>query len=127
MGYRFRNAAVVLLSFAATATLTAQTIASFEMSRDKNPAIAACAIVERDFNGAPMRIVANGWSSYISTAVQICINGDPAVDDEGCDSEGATSYVDTAQKLSNGTHELKFKLGDANGDVGTAQKNVTVN
>jgi hypothetical protein len=127
MGYRFGKATVVSLSFAAKATLAAPTIASFVMSRDTNPAIAAPTIVEGDFNSAPVRIVANGWLSYISTVAQICMDGDQAADDEGCDSEGGTSYVDTTQKLPNGTHELVFKIRDANGDVYTARKSVAVN
>jgi hypothetical protein len=35
--------------------------------------------------------------------------------------------VDTTQKLSNGTHDLMFRLWDANGNVYTAQKSITVN
>jgi hypothetical protein len=80
---------------------------------------------------SPVQIVANGWPAYIPTAAQLYIDGDLVVDNEGCDSEGGcdggTSYVDTSQNLSNGTHTLVFKLWDADGDEYTAQKTVTVN
>jgi hypothetical protein len=82
-------------------------------------------------SAAPVRIVANGYAAYIPTAAQLYIDGDLVVDNEGCDSEGGcdggTSYVDTSQSLSNGTHDLVFKLWDADGDLYTAQKTITVN
>ena len=80
---------------------------------------------------SPVRIVANGWAAYIPTAAQLYVDGDLVVDNEGCDSEGGcnggTSYVDTSQDLSSGTHELVFKLWDADGNEYTAQKSITVN
>jgi hypothetical protein len=80
---------------------------------------------------SPVQIVANGWAAYIPTAAQLYIDGDLVVDNEGCASNGGcyggTSYVDTTQKLSNGTHDLVFKLWDANGNEYTAQKSITVN
>jgi hypothetical protein len=79
----------------------------------------------------PVQIVANGWAAYIPTAAQLYIDGDLVVNNQGCDSEGGcdggTSYVDTTQNLSSGTHDLVFKLWDANGNLYTAQKSITVN
>jgi hypothetical protein len=80
---------------------------------------------------SPVRIVANGYAAYIPSAAQLYIDGDLVVDNEGCDSQGGcdggTSYVDRTQTLSSGTHDLVFKLWDADGDLYTAQKSITVN
>jgi hypothetical protein len=80
---------------------------------------------------SPVQIVANGWAAYIPTAAQLYIDGDLVVNNQGCDSEGGcdggTSYVDTTQNLSSGTHDLVFKLWDADGNEYTAQKSITVN
>jgi hypothetical protein len=80
---------------------------------------------------SPVQIVANGYSAWIPDAAQLYIDGDLVVDNEGCAPDGGcyggTSYVDTTQSLSNGTHTLVFKLWDADGNVYTAQKTVTVN
>jgi hypothetical protein len=82
-------------------------------------------------SASPVQIVANGYPAWIPTAAQLYIDGDLVVDNEGCDSEGGcnggTSYVDTTQNLSNGTHALVFKLWDADGDEYTARKTITVN
>jgi len=82
-------------------------------------------------SSSPVRIVASGWAAYIPSAAQLYIDGDLVVNNKGCDSEGGcdggTSYVDTTQNLSSGTHNLVFKLYDTDGDEYTAQKTVTVN
>ncbi len=79
---------------------------------------------------SPVHIVANGSTSAVPTAAQLYIDGSLVVNRKGCDSQGGcyggTTYVDTMQSLSSGSHDLVFKLWDANGNVYTAQKTVTV-
>ena len=82
-------------------------------------------------SGSPVHILANGWAPWIPTAAQLYIDGDLVVPGTNCNSQGAcsgsSSYVDTTQSLSSGSHALVFKLWDADGDVYTAQKTITVN
>jgi hypothetical protein len=83
-------------------------------------------------SSTPVHILANGGTDAIPTAAQLYIDGDLVVNNEGyCVSngycQGGTSYVDTTQSLSSGTHDLVFKLWDTNGDVYQASKTVTVN
>ncbi len=82
-------------------------------------------------SSSPVHILANGWAPTLTTAAQIYIDGDLVVPGTNCNSDGAcsgsSSYVDTTQGLSSGSHTLVFKLWDANGDVYTAQKTITVN
>jgi FG-GAP-like repeat/Bacterial Ig domain len=83
-------------------------------------------------SGSPVQILANGWTPNVPTAAQLYIDGDLVVNTEACnptgdDCYGGTSYVDTSQPLSSGTHDLVFKLWDNKGKVYTAQQNVTVN
>jgi hypothetical protein len=83
-------------------------------------------------SNSPVRILGNGWTENVPTAAQLFIDGDLAVNNQACnpagdDCYGGTSYVDTTQSLSSGTHDLVFKLWDDKGNVYTAQQNVTVN
>ena len=81
---------------------------------------------------SPVEIVANGDSgSVVPTAAQLYINGSLVVNNEGyCyqngNCAGGTSSVRTTQNLASGSYTLLFKLWDANGDVYTAQKTITV-
>ncbi|MGB9148050.1 MAG: VCBS repeat-containing protein, partial [Acidobacteriaceae bacterium] len=81
---------------------------------------------------SPVEIVANGDSgSVVPTAAQLYINGSLVVNNEGyCyqngNCAGGTSSVQTTQNLASGSYTLLFKLWDANGDVYTAQKTITV-
>jgi len=82
---------------------------------------------------SPVQILANGYTSWIPTSAQLYIDGDLVVNNEGCPTPagsqscgGGTSYVDTTQTLASGSHDLVFKLWDANGNVYTAQKTITV-
>ena len=81
--------------------------------------------------GSPVQILANGSTADVPTAAQLYIDGKLVVDNEGCNSEGecpgGTTYVDTTQSLSAGSHDLVFKLWDAEGHTYTAQKTVTIN
>jgi len=74
-------------------------------------------------SSSPVHILANGWASWITTAAQLYIDGDLVVNN----GTTGSSYVDTTQTLSSGSHTLVFKLWDADGDVYTAQKTITVN
>lgn len=81
-------------------------------------------------SGSPVHILANGYTPTVPTAAQLYVDGAMAVNNDNCNSMGAcmggTSYVDTMQNLSAGTHNLVFKLWDADGNVYTAQKTITV-
>ncbi len=78
---------------------------------------------------SPVHMLANGATSFASnsssaaipTAAQLYIDGRLAVNDRS-----QSTVVDTTQTLAAGTHQLVFKLYDANGYVGTASKTVTV-
>jgi hypothetical protein len=81
---------------------------------------------------SPVQILGNGWTENVPTAAQLYIDGDLVVNNQACnpsedDCYGGTSYVDTTQSLSSGTHDLVFKLWDDKGNVYTAQQGVTVN
>lgn len=84
-------------------------------------------------SSSPVRILANGYApTAVPTAAQLYIDGKLVISDQGyCYSNGncggGTSYLDTTQNLSSGTHDLVFKLWDASGNVYTAERNVTVN
>ena len=82
-------------------------------------------------SGSPVHILANGYTTEIPTSAQLYVDGRLVVNDDGCNSSGycvgGTSYVDTYQTLSKGTHDLYFKLWDASGANYTAQKTVTIN
>lgn len=84
-------------------------------------------------SSSPVLILANGnTGNVVPTAAQLYVDGQLVVDNEGpCYSNGncagGTSYVETKQTLSAGSHNLTFKLWDANGNVYTAQKTITVN
>ncbi len=84
-------------------------------------------------DSSPVTIVANGDSGLaVPTAAQLYINGSLVVNNEGyCyptsgNCAGGTSSVETTQNLASGSYTLLFKLWDANGDVYTAQKTITV-
>ena len=81
-------------------------------------------------SGSSVHILANGSTATIPTAAQLYIDGDLVVNNQGCNASGncggGTSYVDTMQALASGSHSLVFKLWDANGNVRTAQKSLTV-
>jgi len=82
-----------------------------------------------DTSVAPVHIVANGYTSVVPTAAQLYIDSNLVINDRGCEPSycpGGSSSIDTYQNLPTGTHNLFFKLYDANGAVYTAQKNVTV-
>lgn len=74
-------------------------------------------------SSSPVHILANGATSVIPSAAQLYIDGDLVVNN----TTPATSYVDTTQSLSAGTHNLVFKLWDGSGNVYTATKTITVN
>lgn len=84
-------------------------------------------------SSSPVLILANGnTGTAVPTAAQLYIDGTLVVNNEGyCESNGncsgGTSYVETSQNLSAGTHQLVFKLWGAGGGVLTATKTVTVN
>jgi hypothetical protein len=83
-------------------------------------------------SGSPVQILGNGWTQNVPTAAQLYIDGDLVVSNQACnpagdDCDGGTSYVDTSQSLSSGSHDLVFKLWDNKGNVYTAQQTVTVN
>ncbi|MGB9146981.1 MAG: VCBS repeat-containing protein [Acidobacteriaceae bacterium] len=84
-------------------------------------------------SGSPVLILANGnTGDAVPTAAQLYIDGTLVVNNEGyCQSSGSctggTTYVETSQNLSAGTHQLVFKLWEAGGGVLTASKTITVN
>jgi FG-GAP-like repeat len=84
-------------------------------------------------SSSPVQILANGnTGTVVPTSAQLYINGSLVENEVGycypdgyC--EGGSSYINTIQDLSAGTYDLVFKLWDANGDVYTASKTITVN
>jgi len=82
---------------------------------------------------SPVLILANGnTGAIVPTSAQLYVDGTLVVDNQGyCynngNCAGGTSYVQTSQSLSAGTHNLVFKLWDANGNVYTASQTITVN
>ncbi len=70
---------------------------------------------------SPVRILANGATSAVPTAVQLYVDGTLAVNDTT-----HSTVLDVDQTLSSGAHQLVFKLFDANGGVLTATKTITV-
>jgi len=83
-------------------------------------------------DSSPAVIVANGDTGLVvPTAAQLYIDGTLVVNNEGycyqsSNCAGGTTDVQTTQTLASGTHTLLFKLWDANGDVYTATKTITV-
>jgi FG-GAP-like repeat/Bacterial Ig domain/FG-GAP repeat len=80
---------------------------------------------------SPVQMLGNGYSSYVPTAAQLYIDGTMVVNNEGyCyqngNCAGGTSFINTTQTLSAGRHDIVFKLWDADGDVYTAEKTLTV-
>jgi hypothetical protein len=80
---------------------------------------------------SPVHILGNGWTENVPTAAQLFIDGDLVVNNEACnpsgdDCYGGTSYLDTTQSLSSGTHELVFKLWDDKGNAYGVHQTVTV-
>lgn len=86
-----------------------------------------------DTSSSPVLILANGnTGTEISTSAQLYIDGKLVVNNQGYaytngNHSGGSSYVQTTQDLSAGTHDLVFKLWGAGGDVYTATKKITVN
>ena len=81
---------------------------------------------------SPVHILGNGWTQNVPTAAQLFIDGDLVVNNKGCDPsgdncDGGTSYIDTTQSLSSGTHQLVFKLWDNKGNAYGAHQSITVN
>jgi len=91
------------------------------------PASASLCLPSEVTASSPVHILANGathsngTSSAVPTAAQLYVDGSLVVND----TSGST-VVDVVQPLSTGTHELVFKLYDANGFVYSATKNVSV-
>jgi len=79
---------------------------------------------------SPVRILANGATANVPTAAQLYVDGTLVINKTNCDSHGScpggTTYIDTTQTLAAGTHSLEFKLWDAQGNVYTAQKSITI-
>ena len=93
---------------------------------------AAICLPGGETSASPVRILGNGWTPNVPTAAQLYIDGDLVVNNKACnpqgnDCYGGTSYVDTSQSLSSGSHDLVFKLWDDKGNEYTAQQTVTVN
>ncbi|HEY1742408.1 MAG TPA: FG-GAP-like repeat-containing protein [Granulicella sp.] len=82
-------------------------------------------------SASPVQILGNGYTSYVPTAAQLYIDGTMVVNDQGsCYTngycEGGTSAINTTQTLAAGSHDLVFKLWDADGNVYSAEKTVSV-
>ncbi|MGO4517825.1 FG-GAP repeat domain-containing protein [Terriglobus sp. 2YAB30_2] len=81
-------------------------------------------------SGSPVHILANGYTPVVPTSAQLYIDGHLTIEDDGCIQNagcvGGSSSIDTYQALGTGNHDLVFKLWDANGNVYTAEKTVTV-
>jgi hypothetical protein len=71
---------------------------------------------------SPVRILANGDSNLVPTAVQLYVDGQLVIND----TTAGDSYIDTTQNFAAGTHNLVFKLWDASGRAFTASKAITV-
>lgn len=95
---------------------------------EADPGAASICVFPRTSNASPLHILANGSSAALPTAAQLYIDGNLVVNDRGCDNTGfcpgGSSAVDTYQALTPGTHDLVFKLWDANGNVFTASRSV---
>ncbi len=83
---------------------------------------------------SPVHILGNAWpseanGSAVPTAAQLYIDNQLVINDDGCAQgycEGGSSYVDTYQNLSAGSHYLVFKVFDASGTIFAASKQITV-
>lgn len=87
------------------------------------PSSAAICLPAGSSSASPVRIVANGSTPNVPTAAQLYIDGSLVVND----TNAGTTSVDTTRALAPGTHDLVFKLFDANGKLYMAEKSVTVN
>jgi len=108
-------------SFVADRTVTVYSGTPGSVCAATTPNTAAICIPSGASSSSPVHIVANGYTTAIVTGAQLYIDGSLAVNNSGM------SYVDTSQSLAGGTHDLVFKVWDANGDVYTASKTITVN
>lgn len=90
---------------------------------EPTPNTAAICIPSGETTDSPVTIVANGYTLNIPTAAQLYIDGDLAVNNHVT----GDSYAATTQNLSGGSHTLVFKLWDADGNVYSATKTITVN
>ncbi len=91
---------------------------------------AAAICLPEGTSGSPVHVLANGYTPNVPTAAQLYVDGKLVVNQTGCvngSCSGGTSYVDSYQNLTAGTHDLVFKLWDAQGKTYVAQKTVTVN
>jgi FG-GAP-like repeat len=92
---------------------------------------AAICLPSGSTSSSPVQILANGWTSNVPTAAQLYIDGDLVVNEKPCNIPGnsceGTSYINTSQSLTSGTHDLVFKLWDNDGNEYSAQKTITVN
>jgi hypothetical protein len=85
---------------------------------------ASICVPSGDTASSPVLILANGdTGKSVPTAAQLYIDGNLVVNN----NSGGTSYVETRQNLSAGTHNLVFKVWAMNGNVYKAQKTITVN
>jgi hypothetical protein len=73
-------------------------------------------------SSSPVHVLANGYTANVPTAAQLYVDGVLVVNHH----DAGTSYVDTFRTLAPGTHQLVFKLFDANGNVYVAQKSITI-
>ncbi|WP_263417067.1 FG-GAP-like repeat-containing protein [Terriglobus albidus] len=81
-------------------------------------------------SGSTVHILANGYTPVVPTSAQLYIDGHLTMTDDGCIPNGGcvggTSFIDAYVSMPAGSHDLVFKLWDANGNVYTAERNVTV-
>ena len=78
-----------------------------------------------------VHILANGSTAGVPTAAQLYVDGKLVINNQGyCFSStsctGGVTYIDTTRTLAVGSHNLVFKLYDADGNIYTAQKTVAV-
>ena len=82
-------------------------------------------------SGPQVRIVANGATVNVPTAVQLYVDGKLTISQQNCTPygacEGGTTALDTTLAMAAGSHDLVFKLWDASGNAYTAEKSVMVN
>lgn len=104
-----------------TLTLAAQSTPSFELSRETS--IAKSNTI---FNG-----VVTGDFNNDGKPAQLYIDGALVIEEKPCSIPGnsceGTTYIDTSQSLSSGTHNMLFKLWDDKGNVYSTHQNITVN